>query len=426
MPVYKREYTSRETRKSVWRFVFWHRQRCYAKSGFLREQDALDAERDLRQLVIRNEVTKIPNRKVTVKDFMPKFLEHRKRTKAENTAEHEERRAKPILASIGNLRLSEVTEGDVLEHVARRKDDDGLSNRSINLELTMLRSFFKYAKMMRMVLRNPAKEVTTLTEVQDEKWIPTREEFVRFVEAARATRFGAYIEPWLWFRAYTGTRPSESFHVEWSDIDFERNLVHIRPKNGHRLKNSKFRVVDMHPDLRPVLEQWRIEWLRLNQQRRERYPDSKDHNWVFMHPHNHDERGQGFLRTFDQARKAAGLPRMTSHTLRHYFISQCVMAGIELFTIARWVGHRNTKMIEEVYGHLAPDFKAAQMRKLNILPKDKKKKPATASVRAKDAPDVQDAAVDAPEEEERAAAVPDLAGNLAGAKTGKIITFVSR
>ena len=37
-----------------------------------------------------------------------------------------------------------------------------------------------------------------------------------------------------------------------------------------------------------------------------------------------------------------------------------------MFTVAQWAGHRNTKMIQEVYGHLSPEYRAAQMLKLDI------------------------------------------------------------
>ena len=53
---------------------------------------------------------------------------------------------------------------------------------------------------------------------------------------------------------------------------------------------------------------------------------------------------------------------MTSHTLRHYFISQGVMSG----TIIKWTGHRNTRMIEEVYGHLNDGYRKEEMAKLKV------------------------------------------------------------
>jgi integrase len=57
---------------------------------------------------------------------------------------------------------------------------------------------------------------------------------------------------------------------------------------------------------------------------------------------------------------------MTPYTLRHFFISYCVMRGIPMLTIARWVGHTTTQMIERVYGHLTPAYQAEQMTRFTI------------------------------------------------------------
>jgi len=45
---------------------------------------------------------------------------------------------------------------------------------------------------------------------------------------------------------------------------------------------------------------------------------------------------------------------VTFHTLRHTFASWLVMSGADLFTVARLMGHANTKQVEETYGHLSP------------------------------------------------------------------------
>lgn len=65
---------------------------------------------------------------------------------------------------------------------------------------------------------------------------------------------------------------------------------------------------------------------------------------------------------------------VTFHTLRHTFGSQLVMAGVDLFTVARLMGHADTKMIELVYGHLSPDHKRLAIGRLagaiRLLPKE--------------------------------------------------------
>ena len=67
-----------------------------------------------------------------------------------------------------------------------------------------------------------------------------------------------------------------------------------------------------------------------------------------------------FRTTFD----SDGDPFITR--CRHYFISNAVMSGVDLLTIAKWVGHSSTKMIEETYGHLSPEYRARQMLKVNV------------------------------------------------------------
>ena len=141
-----------------------------------------------------------------------------------------------------------------------------------------MRSFFRFAIDNNVARQNPAKGATDLKVVQDEQWIPTEEEFGRFVQAAGETPCGFALVPWLWFRAYTGTRPTESVFVEWDHTNSERDQISIRPKEGHELKNAKFRVVEIHMNLKPILLAWREEWQARHARwlRRERAETARD------------------------------------------------------------------------------------------------------------------------------------------------------
>jgi site-specific recombinase XerD len=68
-------------------------------------------------------------------------------------------------------------------------------------------------------------------------------------------------------------------------------------------------------------------------------------------------------RAFNNACKKAGLENVTPHTLRHTFASHLVMAGIDLSTVQRLLGHRDiaTTMI---YAHLTEDHLARGVEKL--------------------------------------------------------------
>jgi len=50
------------------------------------------------------------------------------------------------------------------------------------------------------------------------------------------------------------------------------------------------------------------------------------------------------------------------HSLRHTYASLAVMSGMQLMTLAQNLGHRDTRMCERHYSHLAPSFVADQVR----------------------------------------------------------------
>jgi len=49
-------------------------------------------------------------------------------------------------------------------------------------------------------------------------------------------------------------------------------------------------------------------------------------------------------------------PAITFHGLRHTWASHAVMNGVPLLVVAKNLGHADTRMVERVYGHLAPSF----------------------------------------------------------------------
>jgi integrase len=62
-------------------------------------------------------------------------------------------------------------------------------------------------------------------------------------------------------------------------------------------------------------------------------------------------------RLFKEAVARAGLdPSFTFHELRHTWASLTIMAGAPLMVVAQNLGHRDTRMVELHYGHLADSF----------------------------------------------------------------------
>ncbi len=138
-------------------------------------------------------------------------------------------------------------------------------------------------------------------------------------------------------------------------------MATIRPKDGNPLKNAKFRVMPIHDDLKAALLEWKTQWDKTFEGKK------PPHDWIFFNPRHPDLRCQRFEKSYPRAIKDAGLTEgMTSHCLRHFFISKAVESGVNHLVIARWVGHAGTRMIEQVYAHLSPEFKKGEMGKVKI------------------------------------------------------------
>ena len=59
-------------------------------------------------------------------------------------------------------------------------------------------------------------------------------------------------------------------------------------------------------------------------------------------------------RSLKTACKLAGLPPLAHHDFRHMFATRCIESGVDVPTVARWLGHQDGgALLGRVYFHLA-------------------------------------------------------------------------
>jgi integrase len=57
-----------------------------------------------------------------------------------------------------------------------------------------------------------------------------------------------------------------------------------------------------------------------------------------------------------EACELAKIKPVNFHVLRHTWASHAVMNGVPLLLVAKNMGHKDTRMVEKHYGHLAPSY----------------------------------------------------------------------
>ena len=71
----------------------------------------------------------------------------------------------------------------------------------------------------------------------------------------------------------------------------------------------------------------------------------------------------GLKRAFSKALEGAEIEDFTFHDLRHTAASNLVMAGVDLFTVSKILGHRTLEMTQR-YSHLSPSHLSEAAQKL--------------------------------------------------------------
>ncbi|HOX59028.1 MAG TPA: site-specific integrase [Candidatus Paceibacterota bacterium] len=259
-----------------------------------------------------------------------------------------------------DMRLDKISEASIRQFLRREanriseRTGRPLSNHSLNVRVYALRSMLRMAKEERKIVRLPFEGIKKLKHEAEKKQVPPVEEIEKCVTAAidQCPKSGKQFADYLRLLMYTGARETEALSLQWGDINFEKRQVHF-----HR--NTKFgkeRWLDFNPKLAAHLKDM--------QARRK-----QENEWLFPSPRPNLQGGRitNFRRTLEKAREQAGV-YLSEHYLRHYFASQCVMAGVDRFTLVGWLGHADGgKLIAKTYGHLDNAFQQKQAEKVTNL-----------------------------------------------------------
>ena len=149
------------------------------------------------------------------------------------------------------------------------------------------------------------------------------------------------------FFSYVGARLSEAAKIYGRDCSFLKSEIIIRGDPITGTKNWEIRRVPMIPEMRKLLE-------RLKAERGEK---------EFLD--NPVLKVRKFNRSLKNACKKLGLHHLTHHDLRHLFATRCIESGVDIPTVAKWLGHKDGGVLAmQTYGHLRDKHSANMAQKV--------------------------------------------------------------
>ncbi len=218
----------------------------------------------------------------------------------------------------------------IVEQLQTDTINRGLKGASNNKTLNVLKAMFSKAVEWEMVEADVLKKIRKVKMLPENKRLRylSQEECRDLINAC-----DQHLRPIVITALNTGMRKGEILKLKWdTHIDLKHGFILLdKTKNGER------REIPINSTLRSTLQ---------GLTRRLDVP------YVFYDPTS-GKPYQDVKRSFGSALRRAKIQDFHFHDLRHTFASHLVMAGVDLTSVSRLLGHKDIKMTLR-YSHLAP------------------------------------------------------------------------
>jgi integrase len=294
--------------------------------------------------------------RLTIRELGEKFCAEYTTPKLKDPADYRKEalsiwkvRINPIL---GDIRVGALTVGDV-ERMRDRlvAPPYSIAPASASLTCTKLSTAYTWARK---------KGYITCAYPADGIDLPRAQASIDYLskkEVASLLDYCERVKPAAWCMIiaaiYTGMRKGELFGLRWSDVHLDAARIDVMRSYKLLPKSGKVRHLPMHPELVRVLRGWEKEC-----------PPSGE-NLVFPIQGRMGKRDK--TRGIHGVLKRAGchVPKKAWHSLRHSFASHFMMAGGNILTLQKMLGHASVTMTM-IYAHLAPDFMANEVARMTF------------------------------------------------------------
>lgn len=270
-------------------------------------------------------------------------------------------RVRSVWKGFLNKRLTDITASEV-DRFRDKRVNSGRTPATVNRDVAALSGVLTHWVKNDKIAAHPLADLEALDVADDEviRYL-TPDEAVRLRQAladrdanAAAKRLSAnkwrsdrgrellpvitgysdHITPMVLISLNTGVRQGELFSLAWESVDMSRKTLTVKASHS---KGNSTRTIPLNKEAHAVLTAIR---------------PTPAKGLVFKSPKTGGE-FDNVKKAWTEITKAADMPDLRWHDLRHDFASQLVMKGAPLFTVQKLMGHANARMTQR-YAKLAP------------------------------------------------------------------------
>jgi integrase len=303
-------------------------------------------------------------------DFMEEWLTGIKpRLEARTIETYEGIVRRQILPHLGAVPLSKLTANQIRATLAtllesgRRDGKGGLDPATVERVHSVLKQALQQAVDDERIGKNPAAKVKPPRPQRKEMIVLNEAEVALLLAAAEKTPTRTIpLHLAILLLATTGLRRNEALGLRWQDTDLERGLITVNQTlvqiNGQGVRakptaknDASRRTLKLPAVTVEALSRHREEQFARRQQLGEAY---QDQGLILERGDGTPVRPTSFSNAVADVARAAGLPDIHVHSLRHSHISQLIAQRPDPKAIQMRAGHSKIQTTYNTYGHLFP------------------------------------------------------------------------
>ena len=289
---------------------------------------------------------------------------------------------KRVYEAIGHMKISKITTRNIQQFInqlatEKRYSKNGeelkpLSPKTIKNYISFVSSIFDYAVKMQVVNSNPCKNAVLPSPKTKEREIYSLEEvkhMLELFEEEDETNFKYTI--FFTLAAFTGLRRGELLGLEWKDIDWENNLIHvIRTSEYTKEKGiytdtpktkSSIRFIKVPDEV--------ITKLKLFHEWQGDYKTQLGDKWVecdrLFTKWNGEPMGmRSPYKFFEKFCERTGMRFVNIHSFRHFNASILINNGVDVKTVQGCLGHSCATTTLNTYAHT---FQESQIKAMDSV-----------------------------------------------------------
>ena len=303
---------------------------------------------------------------MTLGEWLPYYMENIAALKLKASTYQNEQGLirKHLLPALGMCRLQDPRLRDHVQAFIRQQAKAGMKASSIRRQKAVLSKALDEAVEQRYLLKNPCSSVTMPAEDARETRHLTAAEVEQWKPCLPQDTTGRALQ----FLLGTGLRVSELCALRWDDLKGKTlHITHTLTDAGEMTSTKTKagrRTLQLNAPLLALVEAQR------RQQRLDRLASGtlwQEDGFVFANGIGGHLDRHNLNHAFHATLKAAGLPAMSVHALRHTFATLAVERGVNIKSLSVILGHAKVTTTLQMYIHSDVKSETAAMESMSWL-----------------------------------------------------------